>query len=143
MSQKTGISLRHINSFLIFYALDTFMNISTTNDRNRIDLKINSIHFLACLVSSISFKKKPKDNETIELIESIFEDIEVLRVNYEGKIEDKEFIHEKTTEYQTQIDSILKKLINIIIDKDLIQSSLMDLEWGKQAQAQSEGLNFE
>ena len=134
---QSNISLKHINAFLLFYAIDNYNLVTISPQRNRFDIKLNALYNLAIITKAIfkysSIKKDYKNKligATFIKFNSIFARLGELRSKYEYRLENqKPSTPTKIIQYFQKMDGIYDDLMDIIIHFELIQTKTIDLSW--------------
>jgi len=133
-TQKTP--LKQANSYLIFWAIQGYHEVTTTPLKNLFSIKTNAIINLVAIVKAVynygDFQKKEVIIATDSQLTYIDELILWLRENYNPKIEENtQSSAFAMIQYNTTLDKIYIEVIDIIIHLKLIAPQSMELLWKK------------
>ena len=134
MSQKQRTPLKQANSYLIFWAIQGYNEVTTSPTKNLFSIKTNAIINLTAVVKSVYKYGDFSKPDIIEAVNSQFEYIESLilwlRENYNPKIEENLLSTASAmVQYNTTLDKVYFEIIDIIIHLKLIIPQTMELLW--------------
>ena len=133
MSSKHDISIRQVNSFLLFYAIDNYNAVVTSPLKNRFDIKYNALYNLAVITNAVFKYSDLSDNakdETKEDFDEILKKLDKVRDFYEPVLEVSELaVIEKQRNYYKMIGQCYFALIDIIIHFKLIEPKSLEQLW--------------
>ena len=141
---KQQIPLKQVNSYLIFYAVDNYLQVSTTPGRNRFDIRLNALHNLAVLSKAIfRYGDFPdpgaKDICALQFLK-VFSQITYLRTKYDPRTEENDVRSmDLARSHNSKMDKIYVELIDIIIHLKLIQPQSVEQLWGLNSSDLLEG----
>ena len=131
-TQKTP--LKQANSYLIFWAIQGYHEVTTSPVKNLFSIRTNAIINLVTVVRSVYKYGDFSNKEVITAITNQFitidNSIAWLRANYNPKIEENTSAGAiLMIEYNKKLDSIYLEIIDIIIHLKLIAPQTLELIW--------------
>ena len=134
MSRTQKTPLRQANSYLIFWAIQGYHEVTTSPVKNLYSIRTNSIINLIAVVKSVYKYGDFNNKEVINMINSqlqiIDDSINWLRENYNPKIEESTASTAAAmVEYNKRLDNIYLEVVDIIVHLKLIAPQTLELMW--------------